>query len=155
MRIHRRFATAAFTVAAGFAAVVAATPAARAGLLEVPLDAALTPGALPTCDDPSVIADVQERFAAGAVGALNTDLSLVTVGRIRQTHPVVTKPSPVARRFCAAQGLVSNGHKASVYFLIEQRLGYAGLGWLVTSCVNGYEAWRTSGGNCRAVRRWW
>lgn len=136
-------------------AAVAFTSPAAAGVLEVPLSALPGADAVPTCDDPSVLADVQERFAVGAADMLQTDLTLRAVDKVRQTHPVATKPSPVARRYCAARGHVSNGRTAPVYYLVEQRLGFVGQGWLVTSCVNGYDRWRVNDGNCRAVRRWW
>lgn len=155
MPAHRRSILAVSLVAA----LAGGLAPAAAGVLEVPLSAWPGTDAVPACDDPSVLADVQERFAYGAANMLQADLALVAVDKVRQTHPLVTRPSPVVRRYCAARGHVSNGHttpvRASVYFLIEQHQGFVGQGWLVTACVNGYDRWRVHDGNCRAVRRWW
>jgi hypothetical protein len=152
----RRPAPAARVLSAALvaAALCAALPA-EAGVLEGPLATILGTDAVPTCDHPSVLADVQERFAYGAVGMLKADLALIAVDKVRQTHPVATTPSPTARRYCAARGHVSNGRTAPVYFLVEQRQGFVGLGWLVTSCVSGYDRWHVNDGGCRAVRKWW
>lgn len=150
MRSHR-----SAPVALAIAAVLAAAVPAAAGVLEPPVAAVLGADALPTCDDPAVLADVQERFAYGAAGMLQADLALVAVDRVRQTHPLVDRPSPVTRRYCAARGHVSDGRTAAVYFLVEQRFGFAGIGPLVTSCVRGYDRWHTNDGACRAVRKWW
>lgn len=149
---RRRFPLRALVLAAAFAASLAP---AGAGVLEVPLSALPGADAVPACDDASVLADVQERFAAGAAGMLQADLALIAVDKVRQTHPLVTRPSPVARRYCAARGHVSNGRIAPVYFLVEQRQGFVGQGWLVTACVNGYDRWHVNGGRCRSVRHWW
>lgn len=145
-------------IAAAVAALLAVSPAA-AGLLEGPLSAVFGTDAVPLCADPAVLAEVQERFAYGAVGMLRADIALIGFDRVRQTYPLETRPSPVARRYCAARGYLADGrprhHTAAVYYLVEQRQGFAGLGWLVTACVNGYDRWKVNDGACRAVRRWW
>jgi hypothetical protein len=143
------------SAAALVSALLGAAAPASAGLLEGPLSNIVGTDAVPACDDPSVIADVQERFATGAYGMLQADLALVAVDKVRQTHPLASTPSPTTRRYCAARGHVSNGRTAPVYFLVEQRQGFVGLGWLVTSCVNGYDRWQVNDGACRTVRKWW
>lgn len=153
---HRRSTLRALALTATLIATLAGgLVPASAGVLEIPLSALPGADTVPACDDASVLADVQDRFAYGAAGMLQADLALVAVDKVRQTHPLVTRPSPVARRYCAARGHVSNGRVAPVYFLVEQRQGFVGQGWLVTACVNGYDRWAVHGGACRSVRRWW
>ncbi|MBP0587676.1 hypothetical protein, partial [Mycobacterium tuberculosis] len=72
---------------------------ATAGPLELAVEVLPGDNALPDCDDPSVIADVQDRFAYGAANMLQAELVLTDIDRIRQTYPTIIKPSPVARRY--------------------------------------------------------
>jgi hypothetical protein len=149
-------------IRAGFCTLVLAgllsgTPAgpAAAGPIEAIADAAMTPGYLPDCQDASVIGEVQGRFSTGAAGMLQAALALDTVDHVRQTHPVVSRPSSIARRYCAATAWLSNGRRAPLYYMVEQRMGFASIGWQVEYCVAGYEPWRVHDGQCRTVRKWW
>jgi hypothetical protein len=128
---------------------------ARAGLLELGVDLLIGPGAVPECQDGSVISTIRDKFGYAAVNVMKAPLVLESIDQIRQTYLYVDNPSPVVRRYCQAIVGINNGRHSTLYYLIEQRQGFVGLSWNVEFCVLGYEPWHVHDGSCRTVRKWW
>lgn len=71
--------------------------------------------------------------------------------------------SPVARRYCAAKVVLSDGERRDVSYLIEEGMGFATLadgfgmatetkGSNVEFCVSGFDRWMVYNGACRVLR---
>lgn len=59
---------------------------------------------------------------------------------------------PIARRYCGATARLSDGRKRYVWYLIENPMGYAGVGNNVEFCVTGFDRWYVYSGRCRVLR---
>jgi hypothetical protein len=59
---------------------------------------------------------------------------------------------PIARRYCEATAVLSNGRRHQVFYLIESGMGFAGIGGTnVEFCVNGFDRWKVYDGRCRVL----
>ncbi len=58
----------------------------------------------------------------------------------------------IARRYCAGTVVLSDGHARDIWYLIEGRMGYAGIGDNVEFCVSGFDRWYVYNGGCRILR---
>lgn len=111
----------------------------------------LSHGKVPTCDQDSVLGNIASRYRSVQADLWQTGLSIASVGRVNETAFV---PSQLLdRRFCHARVELSNGRPADVFYLIEERQGFASIGWGVEFCVPGQDPWRVYDGGCRTVRR--
>ncbi|MGC4025298.1 MAG: hypothetical protein QM744_09205 [Mesorhizobium sp.] len=71
--------------------------------------------------------------------------------------------SPIARRYCGATVVLSDGHQRDIWYLIEEKMGFATLaagfglanethGSNVEFCVSGFDRWFVYNGRCRVLR---
>jgi hypothetical protein len=59
---------------------------------------------------------------------------------------------PIARRYCEATAVLSNGRRHQILYLIESGMGFAGIGGTnVEFCVNGFDRWKVYDGRCRVL----
>jgi hypothetical protein len=59
---------------------------------------------------------------------------------------------PIARLYCEATAVLSNGRRHQVFYLIESGMGFAGIGGTnVEFCVNGFDRWKVYDGRCRVL----
>ncbi len=112
------------------------------------------------CDDEGVLSRIRHRFAYGAARVEKRDLGIVGIDRVRQIRAEVDKPSPIARRWCSARVMLSDGTRSTLHWVVAGGVGFAGpgLGWIpddVDFCVTGHDRWRVHDGACRTTRRWW
>ena len=107
----------------------------------------------PGCHDAHVIKRIGKIFAHRMKHVYHSDLEIVTVNRIHQRRyePKTEWSRPIARRYCGATAKLSDGRKRSMWFLIEERMGFASLGDNVEVCVSGFTRWKEYGGRCRAL----
>ena len=117
-------------------------------------------GGTPACEDGWTLAKIRHRFAYGAARVEKRDLSIVEVGKIREIHASVDRPSPIPRRWCKAAVRLSDGSRTTLTWVVEGGVGFAGPGLAylpdeVEFCVAGHDPWRVHDGNCRTTRRWW
>lgn len=63
-----------------------------------------------------------------------------------------TEEWPISRRYCAATVVLSDGHTRDIWYLIEGRMGLAGIGDNVEFCVSGFDRWFVYNGRCRILR---
>jgi hypothetical protein len=109
-------------------------------------------GHLPSCDEPSVVGRVVEKFAYYDFHVMQTGLAVERIDHIRQSGLDAGGPSLVDRRYCSATAWLSDGRKTEAVYLIESRQGFASIGWNVESCLTGYDPYRVHDGRCRSIR---
>lgn len=113
----------------------------------------LSRGTVPPCDQNSVLGNIASRYRSVQADLWQTGLSISVVRGIYETAYVPANPGLIDRRFCRAKVELSNGRPADVFYLIEERQGFASIGWGVEFCVPGQDPWRVYDGDCRTVRR--
>lgn len=59
---------------------------------------------------------------------------------------------PIERRYCRGVVALSDGHWRDIWYLIENPMGFAGMGANVEFCVDGFDRWHVYGGRCRVLR---
>ena len=117
---------------------------------------AIADKSVPSCADSPVIDTIQSRFSSAAPVARGTSADIASVGKVTETHAGQLGPSPTLRRYCTAEARLSDGHRTTLYYLVEQGAGYASATWNVDFCLAGFDPWRVHDGRCHSVRpRWW
>jgi hypothetical protein len=119
-------------------------PAVRVG--------SLSRGAVPLCDQASVLRNIASRYQWRNRTTWQTDLAIGEVGRISETAFKPGDPGLIDRRYCHAKVTLSNGRRADLFYLIEERQGFASIGWGVEFCLPGQDPWRVYDAGCRAIR---
>lgn len=106
---------------------------------------------VPHCDAPSVRSAVQRTFARADV-EYRRGVTIEAIHKIGQTGYTRGQPSPYARRYCRARADMSDGRTRSVFYMIEEYQGFAGLTWNVETCVAGFDRWHVYDAWCRVLR---
>ena len=106
----------------------------------------------PQCDDSRVEARIFTTFAWAERKTWQRGIDLVSLSRIHEHRTTQFEGSIMSRRYCMAHGHFSDGKKRPVYFMINDRGGFAGQSWNVTQCVIGLDPWKNHDGNCLAIR---
>ena len=105
------------------------------------------------CSDTRVLAKISHRFrhqVRNVPGLPNVEI--VNYARLGQSR---YKPSddrhPIARRYCRGSVDLSDGRRRSMWYLIESRMGFVGIGSNVEFCISGFDRWHVYGGRCRVL----
>ncbi len=110
-------------------------------------------GALPTCDDPAVIATIPARFAIYDANIIGSGLAIGNIDRIHESALKAGGPGLIDRRYCGGVAWMSNGQQNEVVYLIEgPKVGFASIGWHVESCLPGFDPYRVYDARCRSIR---
>ncbi len=81
------------------------------------------------------------------------DVDIVEFRKIHQHRYIpFGEQRPIARRYCGATAELSDGKRRTIWYLIEDRMGFAGVGDGVEFCVSGFDRWFVYNGRCRVVR---
>ncbi len=81
------------------------------------------------------------------------DVSILDFQNIHETRYIPESDIwPIARRYCGATAILSDGQSREIWYLIESRMGYAGIGDNVEFCVAGFDRWYVYNGACRVLR---
>jgi hypothetical protein len=106
------------------------------------------------CDDGAILARIVSKFRHQVTYVPNLpDVDIVHFGRIHERRYIpYGEWRPIARRYCAATAHLSDGRKRKVWYLIEDRMGFAGVGDGVDFCVSGFDRWHVYNGHCRVLR---
>lgn len=117
------------------------------------------PSHLPACDDPAVVAQIEDQFEYGAPRVIPANLAVVEFSNLheRAYFPRIER-SNVERRYCQGQALIEGlNYKGTpytnVYYVIEYPMGFASIGWRAEGCFLGYDDWKVYGANCESLRR--
>ncbi len=64
-----------------------------------------------------------------------------------------TNPAEIERTYCKATAVMSDGQYRSVWYLVEEGQGFAGVGRNVEFCVEGFDRWYVyDAPSCRVLR---
>lgn len=140
---------AALAIALGAPGLLAAGPAGAADMLAGVY--ASDPG---VCADARVLNRISERFRYQVRNVPHLpQVEIVDFQRVGQTR---YRPAgeywPIERRYCHATAALSDGRSSTVWYLIENPMGFAGFGSNVEFCVSGFDRWHVYDGNCRVLR---
>lgn len=117
------------------------------------------------CATPSVLSRITRRFAYQVKHVPNLpDVAIEDFQRIHQHRYVPADENhPIARRYCGATVVLSDGRSRDIWYLIEEGMGFATLvdgfglanetrGSNVEFCVAGFDRWMVYNGACRVLR---
>lgn len=106
------------------------------------------------CDDPVMIGKITDRFRHQALMVHHDANLAITELRGIHEHRYIPyhEDHPIARRYCGATADLSNGESRTIWYLIEDGMGLAGLGDNVEFCVSGFDRWYVYNGRCRILR---
>jgi hypothetical protein len=107
------------------------------------------------CDDPLMLAAITDRFRHQAFVVHH--LPNLRINQLRGIHEhrelsFREDERPIARRYCGATADLSDGRSRTIWYLIEDGMGFAGLGDNVEFCVSGFDRWMVYNGRCRILR---
>jgi capsid protein len=106
------------------------------------------------CDDHRILNKIQDKFRYQVKHVPNLpQVSITDFNRIQERRYIpYDDEHPIARRYCAASVLLSDGQKRAIFYLIEDRMWVAGVGDNVEFCVSGFDRWFVYNGQCRVLR---
>lgn len=106
------------------------------------------------CGKPSYLNRISARFDYQVRHVPNLpQVSILDFRNVRETRYMPEGPDwPVARRYCTADVVLSDGNTRDLWFLVEGRMGFVGLGENVEFCVAGFDRWFVYNGRCRVLR---
>ena len=123
-----------------------------------PRDRIFGRGAIPHCDDPRVLRRIQEKFkwadrkTWSDITHRSHTIGIRDIYHIRQKYRLDHTKSMITHRHCSGKAALSNGKNPRVYYMIQERMGFASLSWKVQFCVAGYDRWRVYGARCKSLR---
>ena len=81
------------------------------------------------------------------------NVGLVDFRDIRQKrYEPAMSDSEFTRTYCEATAYTSDGQRHAMWYLIEDRAGFAGLGHNVEFCIVNFDRWKVYNGRCRVLR---
>ena len=106
------------------------------------------------CDDPHILGRIESKFRYQVRHVPHLpDVEITAFHRIHERRYIpFDEQHPIARRYCAASAMLSDGRKRAIFYLIEDRMGFAGVGDNVEFCVPGFDRWFVYNGRCRVLR---
>ncbi|MGB7336224.1 MAG: hypothetical protein WBD01_10590 [Salaquimonas sp.] len=112
----------------------------------------LFPSDFPLCDARKVEKRILKDFNWAENKTWQRGFELTGLSKMHEHRTANYKGSEVTRRYCMARAHFSNGKHRSIFYMINDKGGFAGQWWRVTHCVSGLDPWRNHDGNCRAIR---
>lgn len=146
MRFIRHFICA--LAAAAFAVPPLAPPAQAADyILEYGADAGY-------CTEPKILRKIQHRFRHQVQNVPRLpDVAILEFRNIYQKRYLPElEDRPIARLYCGATVMLSDGHSRDIWYLIEEGMGFASIGNNVEFCVSGFDRWNVYNAHCRVLQ---
>lgn len=105
------------------------------------------------CEDTGILARISEKFSYQVRHVPNLpDVGIAEFRRIHQHRYLPYREDrPIARRYCGATAVLSDGSKHNLWYLIEDGMGLVGIGDNVEFCVSGFDRWKVYNGRCRVL----
>lgn len=131
----------------------AALAASLAGGAAVTPAEAFTGGDFRSCGEQKILDYMARRFVWTDEHVLQRGLRIEDI-----THAHENKYRPandthlVGRRYCHATAWMNDGSKRTMWYLIEEGMGFAGVRDNVEFCISGLDPWHVYGAWCRSVR---
>ncbi len=109
------------------------------------------PGA---CADARVLSKIEHRFRHQVRHVPHLpDVQIVGYAGLGQKRFLPkSERHPISRRYCHGTVDLSDGRRRSMWYLIEDPMGFAGIGSNVEFCISGFDRWLVYGGGCRVLR---
>lgn len=107
---------------------------------------------LPGCDDPAVLATVQQRFAAKEAEYWRSSLEIVAIEKMRAIAFRPNGQDLIPRRYCTARAHLSNHKTSPLYYSVVEDAGMAGYGFGVHFCVTAYDRNWANAPECKMAR---
>lgn len=106
------------------------------------------------CGEKWVLGRITERFSYQVKHVPNLpNVAIEEFRNIRlNRHLPQRENRPIERTYCTATVMLSNGHSRQAWYLIEGRMGFAGVGQGVEFCVSGFDRWHVYNGSCRVLK---
>ncbi len=106
------------------------------------------------CGDDRVLGTIVDRFGHQVRHVPNLpQVGIMEFYNIRENRFQPESPRwPIERRYCQANVALTDGVSRDIWYLIEEKTGFAGLGANVEFCVAGFDRWYVYGGRCRVLR---
>ena len=107
------------------------------------------------CMNTGVLGRIQSKFRHQVTHVPNlpnvaiTDFQNIT---LRRWLPAIPEERPIARLYCGADVSLSDGMQRKIWYLVEEGMGFAGTGYNVEFCVDGFDRWNVYSGACRILR---
>jgi hypothetical protein len=115
------------------------------------MDSAVT-GMSTACADRYVLNRIKSRFAWAERNTWHRGFVMDSLENPRPSGHPYAEPGLIARDFCVAEAVMTNGDLRTVYYAVEHGVGFAGIGHYVDFCVLGLDPWHVHDGACRTVR---
>lgn len=136
------------------AALSCAAPFAAAAYDVVPAEKRVLPyvANLPTCGDPSVLAEITVAFAEKEVKFWNSSLQLIQYENIK---PLAWRPwglDTIPRRYCTGTVTMSDGRHSRIDYSVREDLGFIGNSWGIEFCILGLDRNLAYAPSCRMAR---
>jgi len=109
------------------------------------------PGQLPACADSFVFGEIASAFAHRESEYWGSSLAIVNFDRVSETGYRTNGPSFIPRRYCQGEAVFNDGQKRRVVYNIGEALGFIGVGYGVTWCVEGLDRDHAFSPKCRAA----
>ena len=109
-------------------------------------------GALPACDDPTVLSRIQSRFSTRESGYWNSPLEIQGYDRVREIGWRSWGADHIPRRYCMARGYFNDMKLRQVSYWIGEDLGMIGWGYGVEWCVHGLDRNHAFAPDCKMAR---
>jgi hypothetical protein len=107
------------------------------------------------CEDPHILSTIVSRFRHQVHNVPHLpDVEILEFRKIHEHRylPYIEDKWPIARRYCGAKVDLSDGRSRKIWYLIEDGMGFAGVGDNVEFCVSGFDRWLVYNGRCRILR---
>lgn len=106
------------------------------------------------CAEQRYLGKITNRFRHQVTHVPNLpDVDIVNFHDIHQhRYTGATEQWPIGRRYCGATVALSDGRSRSIWYLIEEGMGFASMGNNVEFCVAGFDRWNVYNGSCRVLR---
>lgn len=111
-----------------------------------------TPG---LCGNDAVLKRIASRFSYQVQHVPHlAQVAITDFRNISETRyePQIASQKPIERLYCQAQADMNDGRSHSVWYVVEQPMGFAGIGGNVEFCVAGFDRWNVYDGRCRVLR---
>ena len=146
-----QFSKAAFLAASILPLTIASLPASAADYV-APAPVGVSDAGL--CSQQSVLRSVVADFGYQVRHVPNLpQVAISAMSDVRLTrYEPKTNPAEIERTYCKATAVLSDGQYRSVWYMVEEGQGFAGVGQNVEFCVDGFDRWNVYDANCRVLR---
>jgi hypothetical protein len=108
-------------------------------------------GKVAECDNAKVLSVIDSRFDHAFLN--KNEIAIDSIYKVHEHRlEEATERSPITRRYCGAVATMSDGRERSMWYLIEDGMGLAGIGDNVEFCVSGLDPMKAYDGRCRVLK---